>query len=503
MSMTQPQPALKTESPPTALREQLAGLLATLDDAFRDGTALHDVERDLFRQLLKIGHDCLQRLFTLYGTADAGPTVTVPDGPTYRRLQEPHRRRYVSIFGAFELSRYVYGTREGQKIAFVPLDSRLQLPASDFSYVLQDWDQALCAGQAFDQAASTVARMLGLKQSVASLEQMNQDMAREASPYLLNRPLPPAAEEGEVFVAGADGKGVVMRRQPGDAAAKAYRAKGDKASKKRMATVGVLYSVGRHVRTAEEVVAALFRDGPRRDTGRPCPRHKEVWASLEQEGVAVSGQAAVFTWLGYGLRRRNPAQAKETVYLCDGQEALWQAVAEELPSGNAVEVLDLLHVTPRLWRAAHLFYAEKSAAAEAFVRARLLRVLRGEAAGVIQGLRSLGTRRGLKGAKKKSLRVICTYLEKNLSRMRYDAYLKAGYPIASGALEGACRHLVKDRMERAGMHWTVSGAQALLDVRSVFIAGEWEAFQEYRIARETERLYPHREAAELILTMAT
>jgi hypothetical protein len=76
--------------------------------------------------------------------------------------------------------------------------------------------------------------------------------------------------------------------------------------------------------------------------------------------------------------------------------------------------------------------------------------------------------------------------------MRYDEYLAKGYPITSGVIEGACRHYVKDRLERAGMHWTRAGAQAMLDVRSEFLNGDWEAFQGFRSDRETERLYPHR-----------
>ncbi len=88
--------------------------------------------------------------------------------------------------------------------------------------------------------------------------------------------------------------------------------------------------------------------------------------------------------------------------------------------------------------------------------------------------------------------------------MRYDEYLAKGYPIASGVIEGACRHLVKDRMERAGMHWTIVGAQAMLDVRSVHLSGQWAAFQQHRIARATERLYPYRQlvAGEAFFTMA-
>ena len=158
----------------------------------------------------------------------------------------------------------------------------------------------------------------------------------------------------------------------------------------------------------------------------------------------------------------------------------------------------MLPVTPRLWEAAHLFHPEGSVAATAFVRERLERVLQGRVRYVIGGLRQMGTKQGLTGPKAKRLRVICGYLDKNALRMRYDWYLAKGYPIASGVIEGACRHYVKDRLERAGMHWTKAGAQAMLDVRSEYLNGDWETFQRYRIEQETERLYPHRQLLDTV-----
>jgi hypothetical protein len=179
------------------------------------------------------------------------------------------------------------------------------------------------------------------------------------------------------------------------------------------------------------------------------------------------------------------------VFLSDGQEALWEARRYWLPE-RAVDILDVLHVTPRIWQAAHVFHDEGSPEAEDFVRTRLLRILQGKATGVMRGLREMATKHGLRDVAAKAIRGVCAYLQANVGRMRYDEYLAAGYPIASGAVEGACRHLVKDRMERAGMHWVVEGAQAMLDVRSVYISGLWKEYQEYRIERETNRLYPHR-----------
>jgi hypothetical protein len=204
----------------------------------------------------------------------------------------------------------------------------------------------------------------------------------------------------------------------------------------------------------------------------------------------------VYDWLLNEVAERNPRLQKEMVHLGDGQETLWQAREEHLPRKHTTDILDLLHVTPRLWQAAHVFYPEGSAAAGTFARERILRVLRGEVAGVVPGLRRMGTLWEVKGSKKRTLGQACAYLLKNRKRRRYDAYLAQGYPIASGVIEGACRHLVKDRMERAGMHWTPVGAQARLDVRSTYVNGDWEEYQAYRIQRETQRLYPHRHLVE-------
>ena len=495
MSMTHEPAVLKTET----LQQQFAQLQECICQAAQEGRPLHEVERDLWRRLRQMGHEALALFLRLQGDGDMGETVTLPTGEVCQRLEKLHARRYVSLFGEFRLSRAVYGSREKQQIAFVPLDNRLQLPASVFSYVLQDWDQSLCVEQAFGQASATMCRMLELPQSVASLEHMNQEMAQGATTFMLNRP--PPEPEGEIVVASADQKGIVLRRQPDDPPPAAHRTKGEKASQKRMATVATVYTVDRYRRTPEEVVAALFRDAPAPSRDRPRPQGKEVWASLPRDEQPGSGINSAFAWMVGELDVRRRAGDKPRVFLGDGQEALWEARRGWLRA-DTVNILDLLHVTPRLWQAAHVFHPEGSRAAEDFVRDRVLRILHGKVAGVIGGLREMATKQSLSGAKKKAIAKVCAYLAANRERMHYDEYLQAGYPIASGAVEGACRHLVKDRLERAGMHWTITGAQAMLDVRSIYVSGLWQEYQEYRIQVETERLYPHRSLVEQPFAMA-
>ena len=167
-----------------------------------------------------------------------------------------------------------------------------------------------------------------------------------------------------------------------------------------------------------------------------------------------------------------------------------------LPTAKTIEILDLLHATPRIWDAAHLFYGRDEEQALRFVYDRVLRLLKGEVRSVVAGLRQMGTKRKLRGKKREKLTKICAYLDNNAHRMRYDGYLAAGYPIASGVIEGACRHFIKDRMERSGMRWTIESAQAMLDMRSTYLNGDWDDFMRYRIGQETQRLYPYRELVE-------
>jgi hypothetical protein len=337
---------------------------------------------------------------------------------------------------------------------------------------------------------------------------MSRQMAELVDEFRVEQPAPKPEEEGEILVATADAKGVPMIRPADATPAGRPRRKGEKANKKQMATLGAVYSVDPKQRTAEEVVAALFRERrPRDEDAEPVPvaEQKRICASLSYDAGSdwIDGEDWVFSWIEEEVKLRRYT-GQPLVCLMDGQESLWTARKRRLPRDEeVVDILDLLHVTPRIWEAAHLFCAEGSDEADAFVRHRLLEILRGRAGYVIGGLRQMATKRKLKGTRLDKLRKLCNFLEKNLPRMRYDQYLAAGYPIATGVIEGACRHVVKDRMERAGMRWTVAGAQAMLDLRTTYLNGQWEQYQRHRIEREREMLYPQHDSAHDTVSLAT
>jgi hypothetical protein len=483
MIITPEQAALKAQHQFDALRD-------FVQQASRDGQRIDTVERELFRQLLGLGHTLLSAFVAAAGDGDLGPEAETPEGRTVRRLPERHDRRSVSIFGELTIARAVYGTREGRKIERVPLDERLALPEGDFSYVLEDRGQRLCLKGSFAEAGGSLEMLLGLKIGSRALEQMNRVVAGHAPPFQNSLEMPPAEEEGPLMVVTADGKGVPMRRpEEGDGPKPHHRrTKGEKANKKRMACVGAVYTIKPLVRKAEDIIDEVLRDEKAKE--RPRPQHKHVWAELTREledEPPVTAKEGLFCHLSDELTARNLGHDRPVICLMDGERALWDAQAVYFP--EAVGVLDLFHVLERLWAVAHRFHKEGSDEAKVFVEQRLRDLLQGRVGYVISGLRRRLKAEKLSGQRRKVVRSALEYLGNNKAHMRYDEYLAEGYPIGSGVAEGACRHLVKDRMEQTGMRWTVEGAQAMLHVRALYLNDQWEEFHEYRVEKEQARLY--------------
>ncbi len=251
------------------------------------------------------------------------------------------------------------------------------------------------------------------------------------------------------------------------------------------------YPIDRFVRTPDQVIDELQRQQRAKDRPRPC--HKHVWAerTCVVEGETCNGRVTLFDHLAEEGARRHPARRKTAICLFDGARALWDAW--ELFFDQPIGILDLFHVLEYLWAAAACFHPPPSQAAADLVTERLRRLLLGKVGYVIGGLRQMRTKHRLPAAERKTLAAVIGYFENNRAHLRYDEYLAAGYPIGSGVAEGACRHLVKDRLEQTGMRWVLEGAQAMLYLRATYRNGDWEAFLDYRIRTEQQRLYGTRE----------
>jgi hypothetical protein len=158
--------------------------------------------------------------------------------------------------------------------------------------------------------------------------------------------------------------------------------------------------------------------------------------------------------------RRDPDQQMKWVVLVDGNEDLIRQV-DVMASRHKVDVevaQDFVHALEYLWKAAHALHPDRPAERERWVGERAKAVLKGQAREVAIGLRRAATRAQLRPKKREPVDKAADYIEKNQPRLRYDHALAAGLTIATGVIEGACRHLVKGRMDITGARWGLEQA---------------------------------------------
>jgi hypothetical protein len=468
-------------------------------------------EAQVEEQLEQRGRDLLRLLLQAHirqrGTGSVGPALRVfsppaATGAAADASSEPpragcvrhgekrlHERTMHTIFGEVTVERIGYAAT-GQASVH-PLDEQLQLPHRCFSYPLQERLVRHAVQGPFDEAVANVKKDTGVGLSKRSAEQVVQEAAADFQTFYQQQQHPTLKESGPIVVTGIDCKGVPMIK-PEETLRKPRRGKGDKKHKKRMATVATVRTQQPHMRTAEEVVESLFRTTPkpkqprtRRKTAKPA-EHKRVWANLLQSKDEVIAEVVK------EVKRVDPAKSKTHVALCDGERALQKRI---LPALQAVApmvvlILDLLHVVEKLWKVAHCFHPEGSEEATAWVRKQTLRILQGKVSQVIKGMRLSATKQGLKGAKRETVDKVAKYLRRNRKYMKYDEYMRQGLPIASGCVEGACKNLIKDRMERSGMRWSLEGAEAMIQLRSLHLSGDLDDYWDFHLEQDLRRLYP-------------
>ena len=360
--------------------------------------------------------------------------------------------------------------------------------------------------RSFEESVASVERTTGVEVPKRQAEGMTIEAARDFEGFYeqeCSQERLATAQEKPLLILTSDGKGVVMRREDlreetkKRAGARVHHlekrlSKGEKRNAKRMATVASVYPLDRLVRTPGEIAGEL---APIREVKekRPRPSAKRVWASLEKTPEEVT--RAMFE---EGLQR-DPRREQEWVALVDGdpkQIRRIESTAKEYGVPLTL-ICDLIHVVEYLWKAARVFYAEASAEGETWVRERLLKILEGEAVSVAAGMRRSATNRGI--SERGPVDTCADYLLNHQDYLGYDRYLKAGYPIATGVIEGACRHLVKDRMDVTGARWSLEGAEAVLKLRSIKTSGDFEAYWKFHEEKEFERNHRSRYAKPSVL----
>ncbi|MGV1010275.1 MAG: ISKra4 family transposase [Dermatophilaceae bacterium] len=271
---------------------------------------------------------------------------------------------------------------------------------------------------------------------------------------------------------------------------------GEKRSRKRLAEVGAVYDLTPAPRSAADIMGGSVADAP----GAPAPAAKNKWLTASVVDDAAQVLAAVFD----EAERRDPTHQRRWVALVDGNNHQIDRIKAESAARNIQIpiVIDFVHVLEYLWGAAWSFFAEADPTAETWVRQRAQAILEGKARDVAAGIRRRASTLHLSPAKRKKADEAARYLVNKAEHLDYPTALSCGWPIATGVIEGACRHLVKDRMDITGARWSAEGAEAVLQLRALRANGDFDAYWRYHLSQERERVHGSRYANGTIPTAA-
>ena len=445
-------------------------------ESSRDKTA-HEIEGQLWRELLALGQQLMQLFFTTHEKQEAQQAVYEAGGIEYPYIGQ-RDRQYVSLFGEVTVWRACYW-RKGSGSQF-PLDDKLSLPQRSFSDLVQERVSELTISMTYEEAVTIFSKWLGWNLSKRSSEQINADQADYVEAYYETQPVPDTPTSDTILVVSADGKGIPMTRKDSPPP-EARRGRGEKKTAKKEATVTALYTIAPYKRCSDDIIRALV-PGYAAETSslppRPKPTTKHVFGTL-------GGQKIAFEQLTKQAQRRSSDQITHYLALTDGNRGLKHRVQQDLP--HFTLIIDIIHVTEYLWEAVNTLLGETHSGREMWMQDALRCLLEDELDSLLKHLNYQLP--GLSKRKQSLLKKVMNYLGNNRDYMHYQQYLANGYPIGTGVIEGACRHLVKDRFERAGMRWSMVGAQVMLDLRAVYLNGDWDDFQRFRRHQAHQKRY--------------
>ncbi len=431
------------------------------------------------------------------GLGDVGDFLIGTD-KVIRTHKRVATRKIKTIFGEITVSRMGY-SKKGFRSLF-PLDAQLNLPKESYSFSLQKHIVLEAIRGSFDEAIESIERTIGIRIPKRQAEKVILDVSIDFYPYYESKKLRRSKkrDEDDLLVLTMDGKGIPMRRE-GLRDATQKRASenprrtterlqpGEKKNSKRMAAVASVYKVERFSRSVQEVVDSLFKENFRYRNKRPKPSEKRVWASLERNFETTTQD------LFDEAESRDKNHSLTWVALVDGDRKQIKylerfAKARKI---NLTVICDFIHVLEYLWKASHVFFDDLQEK-RIWVQERLERVLSGNSSSVAAGIRRSATRRKIAQKKREPVDKCASYLVNLAPYLKYNSYIKRGYPIATGVIEGACRHLIQDRMGRTGARWSLDGAEAVLKLRSLKVSREFEEYWQYFLEQEFSRNYESR-----------
>jgi hypothetical protein len=495
----EPYAQIPAAGPFAASADLFTALVAELEGPATAGLTACELEdllaergREVQRQLLQ-DHLDLRAVREERAAREHRASATGADGITRSRLETGHGRLLATLFGTVQVTRCAW--RKPGTPNWCPADAALSMPARRHSHSLAMLAALEAARGSFDAAHAAITRRCGPVMGKRQLEESVVEAAADIPAFYAAR-IPEPCTASALVVLSADCKGIVMR--PGALRAATAKAAarlgkmrtrlsaGEKPNRKRMAALVTVYDAEPAKRRPHDVIAP---PGGRSGTRplRPGPRALAKWLAGSVRKDPAEVIAAAFD----EAEARDPGHLRTWVVLVDGAEHQLDLIRAEA-ARRAVTIhviIDIIHVIEYIWGAAWSFHAAGDPAAEDWVAVKALAVLAGDSARAAAEITAEAAA-GLEGSRRTGADACVRYLGNKHDYLRYDQALAAGWPIATGVIEGACRHLIADRLDIGGARWGLDGAEAILTLRAVISNGDFQEYWHYHLEREHQRLYP-------------
>jgi hypothetical protein len=415
--------------------------------------------------------------------------VTGSDGVAHRSAETGHERSLGTVFGTVEWSRIAY--RRSGSPNLHPADGALNLPVEHHSHGMRRIAAIESSRGSFHDAKDAIERSTGQVVGKHQVEDLARRAAVDFVPFYESRK-PTASEDTDALVISCDGKGIVMRPEalrPATQAAAASAAtkptslaNGEKKNRKRIAEVGAVYDVTPAPRIATDIIA-----NDEDDPVAPAPVAKNKWLTAS----VVEDAAIVVSQIFDEAERRDPDHVRSWVALVDGANHQIDCINKEAETRNVkiTIVVDFIHVLGYLWGAARCFHPDGGPEGRRWVREKALDVLYGKASLVAAAIRRKATTWRLDEAARSNADECADYLIHKQAYLDYPTALERGWPIASGVIEGACRHLVADRLAITGARWGLEGAETILKLRALRSNGDFDEYWRYHLTMERRRVH--------------
>jgi hypothetical protein len=455
--------------------------------------------RELARQVLQ---DQLDLRARVEQRADG---VIGSDGTPRRTVERGHERDLHTVLGEVQVTRLAYRAAASENL--YPADARLNLPPVRHSHGIRRLAALEAPRSSFEDGQAAIARQTGQQIGTRQLRALTLAAAQDVAAFYAQRERT-APDGKDLLVLSCDAKGVVMRpealREPTRAQAqnasgklKTRLSKGEKQGRKRMAEIVTVYELAPEPRTAAEIL-------PDPDTppaaARTRPKAKNKWL----QASVTDDTRAVIAEMFNEADRRDPERKLAWVALVDGNNHQIDRIKAEARKRKVKIpiVVDFIHVLEYLWSGCWCFFSEGDPAAERWVSDKARQVLDGRAGIVAAAIRRKATTLGLDANQRKNADRCADYLLAKRPYLDYPTALTTGSPIATGVIEGACRHLVKDRMDITGARWGLAGAEAILTLRALISNGDFDQYWTFHLAQEHRRVHASRYALGAIPTPA-